>query len=607
MTDIKQLANQTLKNVFGYHNFRGVQEEVISSIMSGSDTFAIMPTGAGKSICYQIPAIALQGTAIVVSPLIALMEDQITSLKQNGVKAEFINSTLTNDRKREVAADFISGNLDMLYVAPERLVNDDFINFLKKGTISFIAVDEAHCVSQWGHDFRPEYTQLGKLRDELPQARVLALTATADERTRVDVVRQMKLTNHNQFISGFDRPNISYHIEYNKSDLDLINWIKDNHPNETGIAYCTSRKGCEKLAAKMDKAGVNAAVYHAGMTIDERKVSHQRFLNEDIVVCATVAFGMGIDKPDVRFVCHNNLPKNIESYYQETGRAGRDDLPSDAWLNYSLQDIVWHQKIIGESEADDAKKREDRARLNSLLAVVETTGCRRRVLLNYFGENKDDDFKCGNCDNCLNPGKVDSFDGEEMARVILKTIHLTGQRYGIRYIMNIVYGEADARISKNGHDKIETFGKGKFLNKLKGEWDALVRKLIIENMVIMDFDSYGILKYTQKALDWAKVSTPLPVKALPVGKGRKRKPRGAAAITTDPALFEKLRRLRSKISKSKGIPPYAVFSDRTLVDMIERKPRSMNEMRDVEGIGPAKLKNYGKEFLAVLHGLDGIV
>jgi len=607
--NLEKDALQILKDIFGHHDFRSYQKDIILSIMSGRDTFAIMPTGTGKSICYQIPAIAMRGTAIVISPLIALMEEQVATLKEYGVRAEFINSNLNQEQRRRIAKEYAQGQLDLIYLAPERLANDNFISWLQKSEISFIAVDEAHCISQWGHDFRPEYTQIGKLRTAFPKAPVLALTATADERTRLDIVKQLNLQDWAEYVGGFDRPNIYYHVEYNKGIVDMIAWIKNNHPNESGIVYCNRRKTCEKVAKMLNMAGIKAAHYHAGLEAEERASVHQRFLNEEIVICATIAFGMGIDKSNVRFVCHSNLTKNIESYYQETGRAGRDGLPADAWMNYSISDIAWHQKLISDSESDEQKKREDFSRLNSLLAFAETAGCRRRVLLNYFGEDKEYGYRCGNCDNCLAPDDTGTFDGSEMARIILKTIHLTGQKYGARYIMDIIYGfEKDERITKNGHTQLATHGKAKELGRSAYEWDAVLRKLIIEKMVVPDFESYGVLKYTQKSLEWARSNDPLQVKATPVedcgGKtGRKRLFESSA----DQELFDKLRALRTKLAKKHNIPPYAIFSDKVLVDMVNLRPRNLRQLKKIDGVGQVKLKNYGKEFLAVLHGLDGFV
>lgn len=487
-------AQSILKSIFGYDEFRHAQQEIIQELLNGNDALVLMPTGGGKSLCYQIPALVLEGTAIVVSPLIALMQDQVDALRQLGIKAAFLNSSLSQNDAYNIEQRLINGELDLLYVAPERLRNSGMLALLDRCKLSLFAIDEAHCVSQWGHDFRPDYQQLKLLHQRYPTIPRIALTATADQRTRDEIISQLQLDDARVFINSFDRPNIHYAIsEGNNAKQRLWQFLEDNHPQDAGIVYCLSRKKVEDTADWLTEQGRTALPYHAGLPQEVRQGNQQRFLrDEGIIIVATIAFGMGIDKPDVRFVAHLNLPKSIEAYYQETGRAGRDGAPANAWMAYGLQDVITLRQFMQDSKADEAHKRMEHHKLESMLGLCELITCRRQSLLTYFDEESPE--PCGNCDNCLQPPA--KWDGTESAQKALSCIYRTEQRFGVNYIVDILHGKADERIQRNGHDKISTFGIGK--DTLVTEWRSLFRQLIALGYIDIDVERHGALCLTEK-------------------------------------------------------------------------------------------------------------
>ena len=589
--------HQRLKDVFGYDTFRLHQEEIIRHVVGGGDAFVLMPTGGGKSLCYQLPSLMRPGTAIVISPLIALMKDQVDALRHNGVAAACLNSSIPDEEARQTVADMRCGRLDLLYVAPERLVMDGFLNMLDSADIALFAIDEAHCISQWGHQFRPEYTQLSLIKRRFPGVPVLALTATADDATRKDIVAQLGIGGAPAFISSFDRPNIRYSAEYKQSAPRQLLAFLEAHRGESGIVYALSRRRVEEVAKALDEAGFSASAYHAGMPAERRTKVHNEFLGDRVdIVVATIAFGMGIDKPDVRFVVHYDMPKSIEGYYQETGRAGRDGLPAFGHLLWSMQDVVQAGRFIDEI-ADAEQRRVEAHKLNVMLGFADSMSCRRRALLGYFGEVLADD--CGNCDVCENP--PETYDATIDAQKALSAVYRLGGRYGAGYVIDVLRGSGNERIAANGHDALSVFGIGAELSK--DAWSALVRQLVHRGYLLQDISDYSTLKLLdpawpvlrgQESLTLAKPPAPRP-KAE-----RAAKPKSKAAMRLGPLgteLFEHLRALRRSLAGQETVPAYAVFSDATLVDMVERLPHSEREMLSVNGVGQAKLERYGELFL----------
>jgi len=593
---------QILKKTFGYDRFRGNQEEIINEVISGRNCFVLMPTGGGKSLCYQIPALSLNGLAIVISPLIALMQDQVSALNQVGVSAAAINSTIDFLEIRKIKDLIRSNKLDLLYVAPERLLMEEFLEFLSSVKISLFAIDEAHCVSQWGHDFRVVYTELKILAQKFPQVPRIALTATADSATRKDIIEKLVLEDAKIFISSFDRPNIFYTIiERDNSRKQLLKFIKENHQNNSGIVYCLSRKSTEETAKWLKEEGYNAFAYHGAMTAEMRRKNQEKFLLQDgVIMVATIAFGMGIDKPDVRFVAHLNIPKNIESYYQETGRAGRDGLPSNVWMSYGMADVVMQRNFIEESQAPQNQKRIENQKLNALLGLCEATTCRRQILLEYFGEKSQ---PCGNCDNCLN--QPQTFDGTIAAQKAISCVYRTQQRFGVSYLIDVLHGVDDKRIKSFGHDLVSTFGIGKEFSKV--EWQSIFRQLIAMNFLAVDIEGFGGLRITEigkkflqnkESIKLRKITPKTKAKKV-AAPNEKEKNKIIYALEGDfeNELFAKLKAKRLELAKEQNLPPYIIFHDKTLIEMAKLRPNSLEKMAQINGVGEAKIKKYGEVFL----------
>lgn len=595
-------ALQTLRSVFGYDSFRGQQQQIIEQLIAGQDVLVLMPTGGGKSLCYQIPALVMDGVGIVISPLIALMQDQVSALHQLGVKAAFLNSTLALEQVRDIEQQLQNGQLDLLYIAPERLSNARTQALFARCKIALFAIDEAHCVSQWGHDFRADYLLLSVLHEQFPQVPRIALTATADERTRQEIITRLALEQAQVFVSGFDRPNIRYRIiQKDNARQQLLNFIRTEHPGDTGIVYCLSRKKVEETAEWLNDKGLKALPYHAGMDHRERQKNQHQFLMEDgLIIVATIAFGMGIDKPNVRFVAHLDLPKSVEAYYQETGRAGRDGLPANAWMAYGLQDVLTLRQMLSASNADEAHKRIELHKLDAMLALCEMVSCRRQALLGYFGDNLEQG--CGNCDTCLEP--VETWDGSIAAQQALSCIYRTGQRFGVTYLIDVLLGKADERMRQFGHDKQSTFGIGKALDEK--QWRSVFRQLVAKSLVEIDFEGHGSLKLTDACRPVLRGEQTLMLrKDAQIAKTRrekteKRQPGGAA----DSALWNALRAKRKALADQQDVPPYVIFHDATLMAMVDARPRNHQQLGMLSGIGQRKLELYGDEFLAVLAEFD---
>ncbi len=593
-----QPALHTLQTIFGYEQFRGDQAEVIKQIINGGDALVLMPTGGGKSLCYQIPAIVREGVGIVVSPLIALMQDQVSALRQYGVKAAYLNSSLSGAEMKQVESQLLSGELDLLYVAPERLLNGRTLNLFNQIKLALFAVDEAHCVSQWGHDFRPEYIQLSVLHEQFPEIPCIALTATADAQTRNEIMERLALGDAKLFISGFDRPNIRYQISENSGNAreQLLRFIRNEHEGEAGIVYCLSRKRVEDIAKWLSDKGLTALPYHAGLPASIRQQNQERFLREDaIIIVATIAFGMGIDKPDVRFVAHLNLPKSIEAYYQETGRAGRDGLPSNAWMAYGLQDVITLRKMQALSDADEQHKRVEQHKLNAMLGLSELTTCRRQALLYYFGEKLDE--SCGNCDNCLTP--PETWDATIAAQMALSCVHRTGQRFGVNYLIDVLRGSENERIKQFGHTLISTYGIGK--EYATTEWRSLYRQLISRNLLDVDLEGYGSLRLTEAARPLLQGRERLMLrKQVKAGKSGRKRSSSQFNKEADTQLWNALRDCRKQLAEEQGVPAYVIFHDATLVGMVERQPQTIEQLGRLSGIGERKLESYGSAFLEVI-------
>ncbi|PKQ38256.1 MAG: DNA helicase RecQ [Actinobacteria bacterium HGW-Actinobacteria-1] len=597
-------TSATLADVFGYAEFRPHQSEIIDAIVAGQDAFVLMPTGGGKSLCFQIPALHRAGTAIVVSPLISLMKDQVDALCANGVAAAVLNSSLAAEESSDVLSRLRAGELDLLYVSPERLVMDGFMQTLSRLELSLFAIDEAHCVSQWGHDFRPEYVQLGCLRERFGHVPVVALTATADEQTRTDVLRQLNLPDARTFVTGFDRPNIHYAAAYKtKPAVQLIEFLKQ-HDGESGIVYALSRRRVEEVAEKLREAGVRAGAYHAGMNAAARARVQEAFMGDRLdVVVATVAFGMGIDKPDVRFVVHYDMPKSIEGYYQETGRAGRDGLPAEALMLWSMQDVMTSKGFI-DAVANEEQRRIETHKLNSMIAFAEALSCRRRALLGYFGEELVDD--CGNCDVCSDP--PETYDATLDAQKALSAVYRLNERFGMGYVVDVLRGSEAQRILENGHDALSVYGIGGEYSK--DEWSSIFRQLIHRGYLRVDVAEYSTLKLNATAaavlrgeeeVRLARPPAPRP-RAEKVSKSTKRA-RSLALETDEQAeLFERLRELRRQLAEERSVPAYVVFADAALADMARRQPATPEEFLLVSGVGKAKLEQYGDVFLRAIAG-----
>ncbi|MSM38904.1 MAG: DNA helicase RecQ [Geobacter sp.] len=593
---------QTLKTVFGYDSFRPHQEEIVDRLIRGENAFVLMPTGGGKSLCYQIPALHRPGVGIIVSPLISLMKDQVDALVANGVAAACYNSTLAESEARQVLARLHNGQLKLLYVAPERLMSDAFLERLQEVQIALFAIDEAHCVSQWGHDFRPEYVQLGRLRSLFPEVPLIALTATADPQTRTDIIERLRLSAATCHVAGFDRPNIRYTVvAKQKAPQQLLAFLKER-PKEAGIVYALSRKRVEEVAARLSAAGIEAAPYHAGLPDRERSRVQEAFQRDDLrVVVATVAFGMGIDKPNVRFVVHYDLPKNIESYYQETGRAGRDGLPAEALLLFGYGDIAVSRALI-ESGRNLEQNRIELHKLNAMVGFAEALTCRRRVLLGYFGEQLMEE--CGNCDICLSP--PERYDATEEAQKALSCVFRVGQRFGMGHVIDVLRGSQNQRIQALGHDRLSTFGIGRAISH--DSWGSLMRQLIHLGYLEQDMGNFSVLKLTSRARPLLKGEERLVLARprLRPATAKKEAKRGRReGMTCDEGLFEALRVLRKQLADEQQVPPFVVFGDATLIEMAARKPADAEEMATISGVGSHKLGRYGPAFLRAIREYTG--
>jgi ATP-dependent DNA helicase RecQ len=618
---LSDAAAEKLRSVYGYDSYRGQQQEIIEHVCAGGDAIALMPTGSGKSLCYQIPALVREGTGVVISPLIALMQDQVDALNVLGVRAGFLNSTQDPDTRRGVEYAFMDGKLDLLYLAPERLRTESALQLLDRGTISLFAIDEAHCVAQWGHDFRPDYLGLSVLHERWPRVPRIAVTATATDQTRAEIVARLSLGDARQFVASFDRPNIQYRIEpKNEPRRQLLRLLRTEHPGEAGIIYCLSRASVEKTADFLCAEGLTALPYHAGLDAQTRSVNQSRFLREDgLIMVATIAFGMGIDKPDVRFVAHLDLPRSVEGYYQETGRAGRDGLPATAWLAYGLNDVVQQRRMIDDSEGDLAHRRRLVAHLDAMLALCETSGCRRQQMLAYFGET-DAAQACGNCDTCLSPPQT--WDGTVAAQKLLSTVvrleRLDGPSFGAGQPIDILLGRKTAKVASYGHDALPVFGIGAELSE--GEWRGVVRQLLASGLLAVKGD-HGTLDLTELSSEVLRGQRQVmfrrdPPKAPAPASARSRRGGAAgsssgtgagrpAAVELPPEaepVFERLRAWRTSVAKELGMPPYVIFHDSTLRLIAAAPPSTLTELAGVNGVGATKLDKYGQAILDVLGG-----
>lgn len=589
-------ALEILQKTFGYERFRPLQATVIDSLIAGQDNFVLMPTGGGKSLCYQVPALAREGVAIVVSPLISLMQDQVQALRANGVAAAFYNSALSDVEARQTLAQLHNQQLDLLYIAPERLMSETFLARLTTIKLALFAIDEAHCVSQWGHDFRPEYLQLGQLRQQFPSVPIIALTATADKQTRQDILNRLQLTHANVHVASFNRPNIHYTIlEKQKPFQQLLNFLKPR-AHTFGIIYCLSRKRVEELATRLQASGYNALPYHAGLSTKQRQTAQTAFQRDDVnIIVATIAFGMGIDKPNVRFVVHYDLPKHIEGYYQETGRAGRDGLPAEALLLYGLGDIAIVKSLI-ETNQNLEQKRIELHKLNLMAAFAEAQTCRRRVLLNYFNELFPED--CGNCDICANP--PETYDGTRDAQKALSCVYRVGQRYGVSYVIDVLRGKEDERIQRLRHHQLSTFGIGKDLSQ--EEWHSVFRQLIHLGYLEQDIANYSVLRLTEQARPVLRQEKTLILTKPRNKQTTKKLQRKTMTLPSncDSVLFEKLRRLRKQLAEKASVAPFIIFSDATLTEMATVLPINEISLFAISGVGQKKLESYGKVFLGII-------
>jgi len=591
-------AQKILQDTFGYSEFRGHQEDVINTAIAGNDALVLMPTGGGKSLCYQIPMLVRPGVGVVISPLIALMEDQVNALTQLGIKARYLNSMLSKEEARQIEREVLDGTLKVLYIAPERLLQPRTISMLQQATISLFAIDEAHCVSQWGHDFRADYLHLNVLQEQFPHVPRLALTATADTQTRQEILMRLGLQNSRVFVSGFDRPNIQYRITHRENgNQQLLRFLQNEHPNDAGIVYCLSRKKVESTAEWLQAKGFNALPYHAGLPMETRKRHQSRFLREDgVIVVATIAFGMGIDKPDVRFVAHLDLPKSVESYYQETGRAGRDGEPSTAWMVYGLQDVIKLKNMRADSQADEQFKRIEHQRLESMLGLCEIISCRREALLHYFDDDEAKEH-CGNCDNCINP--AERWDATDATRKALSCIYRTGQRFGVSHLVDVLRGQDNAKVKQHGHQSVSTFGIGNDLSA--DQWKSVYRQLIARGHISVDSEAFGAFKLTDKCRALLRGEETISLRKDRVELRSKKASRASSHVSDqDRDLWEALRAKRTSLAKEQGVPPYIIFGDVSLMEMMERRPATSKQLLMITGVGQSKLEKYGEAFLLVL-------
>ena len=595
-------AQHILQSVFGYSAFRQPQGDIIDTIIKGQDALVLMPTGGGKSLCYQIPALVRPGCGIVISPLIALMQDQVNAMRQLGVRASFLNSTLDAATARDVEQDLLRGELDLLYIAPERLAQERCQALLERAPIALFAIDEAHCVSQWGHDFRSDYLQLSILHERFPHIPRIALTATADARTRAEIIARLELDDARQFIAGFDRPNIRYRIALKQNPkAQLLRFLRDEHPNSAGIIYCLSRNKTEEIAAWLQEQGFNAFPYHAGLPAALRATHQARFLREEnSIVVATIAFGMGIDKPDVRFVAHLDMPKTVESYYQETGRAGRDGEPADAWMIYGLQDVIKLRQMMATSEGSEEHKRAEQHRLNAMLGLCEITTCRRQCLLSYFGETLTK--PCGNCDTCLEA--VDTWDGTEATRMALSAVYRTGQRFGVNHLIDVLRGTDTDKIFQFDHQYLPTYGVGKALDT--NQWRSVFRQLVAGGYLSVDLNQFGALRLEEKCRPLLRGEQQILLRRDTAQKSvraqpKKSTPKSPLPTDIDTALWDALREHRRSLAEEQGVPPYFIFNDRSLKEMCYELPRNQAHFARITGVGERKLEKYGDSFLQVIN------
>lgn len=599
---------QVLHDVFGYSQFRGAQQAIVEHVASGGDALVLMPTGGGKSLCYQLPALLRPGVGIVISPLIALMQDQVSALLQLGVRAAFLNSSMDADSSRKVQQQLLQGELDLLYVAPERLLNENFLGLLTRleaaSSVALFAIDEAHCVSQWGHDFRPDYRALSILHERFPKVPRIALTATADTPTRGEIVERLALEQARQFVSSFDRPNIRYRVvQKDNARSQLAAFLDSEHADDAGIVYCLSRKKVDETALWLHEQGWDALPYHAGLDNETRARNQSRFLREEgVVMVATIAFGMGIDKPNVRFVAHLDLPKSMEAYYQETGRAGRDGLPANAWLAYGLGDVVSMRSMLDGGEASEERKRVERQKLDALLGYCESTACRHQTLLRYFGEEHPG--SCGECDNCLHP--PETWDATLAAQMALSCVYRTGQRFGVGHLSDVLIGKQTAQVERHNHHQLSTFAIGKELSA--AQWSGVFRQLIANGLLTSDIEAYGGLQLTDDARPvlrgeqtvWLRRDVQTAKRKSGVRAGKTHQIAGK-----DDNLWLALKAKRMELAREQGVPPYVIFHDSTLVEMMSLRPRNLTDMARVSGVGQAKLARYGDEFLKVFEDEAG--
>ncbi|MDF1831533.1 MAG: DNA helicase RecQ [Porticoccaceae bacterium] len=594
-------AQTVLEKTFGYAHFRGDQQAIIDEIVEGRDALVLMPTGGGKSLCYQLPALLRPGVAIVISPLIALMQDQVDALTQLGVRAGFLNSTLDYQRQQAIEQQLLNGELDLLYVAPERLIQATTLHLFERIDLALFAIDEAHCVSQWGHDFRADYLQLSLLHERFPHVPRIALTATADQRTREEIISRLQLSEARHFISRFDRPNIQYRIATKQNPRQqLLRFLRREHEHDSGIVYCLSRKKVEAIAAWLCDEGFKALPYHAGISAEQRQENQRRFLREEkVIIVATIAFGMGIDKPDVRFIAHLDLPKSLEAYYQETGRAGRDGQPATAWMVYGLQDVIKLRQMLDDSNGNDEHKRIERHRLDAMLGLCEITSCRRHALLHYFGDDATE--QCGNCDTCLTPPEL--WDGTVAAQKALSTVYRTEQRFGVNHLVDVLLGKDNDRMTQFGHQQVSTYGIGQELDA--NQWRSVFRQLVARGFLSVDVSGFGGLRLAEKARPLLRgeetISLRREAKESALQASGTRKARNKYNIAeADKALWEALRQCRKTLADEQSVPSYVIFHDATLMEMLSHRPLNGQQMLGISGVGAAKMERYGDAFIEVI-------